>query len=275
MKIRISVATLVAAITLVPLTAVAQDAEQGVVSDTISHELTTNIHVWAPDGPGPYPIVWALHGTGVDYGRDFDVLATHLAKAGIVTFAPDYHASDWQLGRGDRVEREGECGYRYVRQIAQDYGGSTDEPVAFLGHSIGGTYALAGALNVDAYGPDGTYEECFEGAPRPDLVIPLAACHFEAHGRSWELDPATYGTGDASLLFIGAENDDECAAWQSVDAAAVFAGAGFESSSTVVPAATHLGVMGHAVVDDEWVSMPDDPAVMAVAQTIIEAIDRS
>ena len=264
---------LVIGLLVAPASAAAQEGEPGIVTDIVSHELITDIHVWAPDGEGPYPIVYALHGTGVDYGSDWGVIAEKLARAGVVTFAIDYHASDWQTGDFTRVIREAECGYRYVLQVADEYGGSSEEPVLSAGHSIGGTYALGGGLGVDRYGPAGTYDECFEGAPRPDVVVSIAGCHFEAYGRTFELVPEQFGTGDAALLFIGAEHDETCPAWQSVDAAEVFAAAGYDATSLVVPDATHLSLLGHEVVDGEFVTLADDPASAAVAEAIMGAIE--
>ena len=256
------------------LAAATDDAVGGVVTDTIEHELTTAIHVWAPDAAGAYPIAFALHGTGVDFGRDWDVIGSALAREGIVTFAPDYHASDWKTGDLERVTREAECGYRYARQVADRYGGNLDEPVIFMGHSIGGTYALTGGLGIDRFGPSGDFDECFEGVPRPELIVPISGCHVQAAGMTFDPRPAVYGSGDATVLFVGAEHDNVCPAWQSVEASEAFSEAGLDATSLVIPDATHMSLLGHEVVDDEWVTLLDDPAASAVVDAITEAVDR-
>jgi len=154
---------------LLPTSGLAQ-SDDGIITDTVSHELTRPIHVWAPDGEGPFPIVYALHGTGVDYGADWDVIGQNLASQGVVMFATDYHASDYPKGdfirviRVIRVIREAECGYRYAREVASVFGGDVELPITYLGHSIGGTHSLGGGLDVDRFGPGGTHDVCFEGS---------------------------------------------------------------------------------------------------------------
>jgi|GEM_PF-7048507 len=256
---------------LLPTSGLAQ-SDGGIITDTVSHETTPDIHVWAPAGEGPYPIVYALHGTGVDHGTDWDVIGAELARNGVVTFAADYHASDYLRGEFDRVTQTAECAYRYVREIASDFGGDLDLPITYLGHSIGGSYILGGGLGVDRFGPGSTYDICFEGADRPDLIVSIAGCHFEANGMSWPLIPSDFGTGEADLVFIGAELDDTCAAWQSDKAAEVFTAAGHDATSVVVPRATHLTLIGHDIADDEFVTLADHPAPAAVAQVILGAI---
>lgn len=51
--------------------------------------------------------------------EDWDEAGAALARRGVVVFAPDYRAT----GSNDELTRDLECGYRYVRSIAEAYGG--------------------------------------------------------------------------------------------------------------------------------------------------------
>lgn len=249
--------------------------EYPVAIDVISDETTQDIHVWAPATDGTYPVVYALHGTCDLCGDSWDVIGEALAANGVVVFGVDYHGTDYQEGRFDRMAQELECGYRYAREVAADYGGDLDEPVVFIGHSWGATMALGGGLDDEAFVPGGTYRACFEGAERPDAIVAIGGCHYEHQGRRFGFDPSALGNGDATVILVGGEDDEECTAWQSVDAAVELTQTGRDATSVVIPGADHFTLIGHQVVDDRWLTVADHPAAARVVQIILDAIDQA
>lgn len=244
-------------------------------TDVISHEMTEDIHVWAPASEGTYPVVYAMHGTCDLCGTDWDVIGEALAANGVVVFGVDYHGGDYLEGRFDRMTRELECGYRFARESAADYGGDLERPVVFVGHATGATMALAGGLDDELFVPGGTWDACFAGAERPDAVVAIAGCHYERQGMRFGFDATAYGSGDASTILVGGADDEECAAWQSVDAALELADSGRDATSEVIPDADHLALLGHDVVEDEWITLADHPAADRVVQVVLEAIDQA
>jgi len=46
---------------------------------------------------------------------------------------------------------------------------------------------------------------------------------------------------------------------------------GRRATSVEIPDATHLGLIGHEVVDGEWVSIADDPEPAQVVQLILDS----
>jgi hypothetical protein len=271
--ITVSVATLF----LTASSVQAHHEEFEVITDVISHEDTQDIHVWAPmAGAGdrrPFPVVYAIAGSG-GYGSDWDVIGSALAARGAVVFATDYHQDDIKIGRFDRIIRDVECGYRYVREVAADYGGDLEQPVVGLGHSLGAEMALGGALDDVSMVPGGTYDECFSGVERADITVGLGGCYYEAEGQTYTLESKGYGTGggDVSMVFIAGEDDETCEAWQSVQAAKDYAEAGFDTTYVEVPGTSHLELIGHDIIDDEFVTLPDEEAALTVAYAILEAI---
>lgn len=166
-----------------------------------------------------------------------------------------------------------ECGYRFVREIAAEYGGDLDKPVVNVGHSLGATMGLDGALNADLLGPGGTYDVCFSGADRPDAMVAIAGCHYEHEDRQFPFDATTLGSGDASIVLISGEDDEVCAPWQSADATDALRTAGFDVTLVEVPDASHLTLIGKDHVDGEFLTLPDEPAAALVAQAILKAIE--
>ena len=255
----------------------AHHEEFEVVSDVISHEDTQDIHVWAPmadEGDHrPFPVVYAVAGSG-GYGSDWDVIGSALAARGAVVFATDYHQDDSKIGRFDRIIRDVECGYRYVREVAADYGGDLEQPVVGLGHSLGAEMALGGALDDVNMVPGGTYDECFSGVERPDIAVGLGGCYYEYEGSTFTLEEKGYGTGggDVSLVFVAGEDDEVCPAWQSAEAAEEYTKAGFDATFVEMPDTSHLELIGHDIVDGEFESVPNHPAVLSVTYAILDAI---
>ncbi len=245
-----------------------------VATTGLSGEDTQKITVWAPDKDGSWPVVYALHGTGSS-AQDLAVFATVLAGQGVVVFATDYRSELMQTAEWKDAYVDTECGYRYARSAAADYGGDLDQPVTIVGHSLGATIALSMGLNESVFGPNGEFDSCPGETPRPDVVVPLSGCFYEYEDQTFAFDPVvwdlTYGESDL-VLVVGAE-DDVCEAWQSEDAATALRDDGFDTGLVTINGGNHFTVIFHDIVDDEWLTLPEDPAGMAVVQTILDAID--
>jgi hypothetical protein len=232
-----------------------------VTTTMVSHETTQDMWVWAPDADGSWPIVYALHGTD-STGDELATTASMLASHGYVVFSPTW-----------RSEMDGECGYRYALTVADQYGGDPDLGIIGIGHSLGATAILVGGLNDAAYAPGGTYDACFTGGPRPSLVVPIAGCHYEYQGNSFGFDPVPFSGRDVDITLVVGDNDTECEPWQSQDATEALNDAGYNAQLVEVEGGDHANVVFHEIVDDEWVSVPDDPIGEEVVQIILDAID--
>lgn len=145
-----------------------------VTTTVVSHETTQDIWVFAPDGDGPWPVVFTYHGQG-GTGDGLAGTAESLASQGLLVFSPSYRSTEFQY-----VEQDLECAYRYGLSIAEEYGGDLDQPITSLGHSFGAQMSVLGGLSEAAYGPGGTYDGCFDGAPRPDVIVAVAGCFCES-----------------------------------------------------------------------------------------------
>jgi predicted esterase len=245
------------------------EATSGGPSAVISHESTREISVWVPKGNGPWPVVYALHGLG---GRHTDLgeLALQLTDRGILVFSAQHSAPDWLS-----TEQDVECGYRYVRAIADQYSGDLDLPVTFVGFSVGATLVLNHGLAEDAYGPDGLYKVCFDGAPRPDVIVPISGCHYQFSGDQFGFNTAGWTNRDAHLSLIAGGQDSVCEAWQSRDATAILESAGYDVDLVTIDGANHFTVIFHDIVDDQWQTDPTQPAGQKVVEVILEAITQA
>jgi len=239
----------------------------GVSSAIVSHETTQDISVWAPDAEGSWPVVYLLHGYQGS-GQDLVETAAGLASQGVVVFAADYRSTAEQY-----IEQDAECGWRYAVSIADEYGGDLDQPITFVGDSMGASLVLVGGLNDALYGPGGTYDGCFTGAPRPDVIVPIAGCHYGHDGQQSEFDVTGWDNLDAALVLVVGEDDVVCPAWQSEEAVAALQSAGYDADLVVVPGGNHNNVVFYDVVDGEWVIVPNDPVGHVVVQTILDAIN--
>ena len=261
----------VTALLLTTSSAFGQDEGYEVETDVISHEATQDIHVWHPGSGGGFPVVYALHGLG-GTGVGWEVIAPALAERGVVVFATDYHSTDITQGRSDRIVADLECGYRYVREIAGDYGGDLTQPVLFVGHSLGAEMALGGGLDDMEFVPGGPYTACFNGADRPDAIVAIAGCYYEFEGQQFPFAASQYGSGDARTVLVGGEDDEVCAARQSRDATEALAASGREATYVEIAGATHATLIGHDIVDGEWLARPDHPTAAAVAGVILDVV---
>ena len=242
--------------------------------EVISHESTQEISVWAPVDEGSWPVVFMLHGLGGDR-HGLASTAAALAHNGLVVFVPDVRTT----GDPAATERDSECAYRYMMSVATEHGGDLDQPLTAVGHSLGGSTVLIGSLNEATYGPEGSYDECLTGEPRPDVIVSLAGCHYEYEGEQPAFDPSTYGWGNraAQLTLMVGDSDTICAPWQSQKATEALREAGYDVNYVEIAGGTHATVifLEEVVDDDEWIPAPEAPAGTATVEAILEAIDRA
>jgi acetyl esterase/lipase len=174
------------------------------------------VDVYAPDDPGPWPVVVMVHGRPRT-PADMVELAKAVARHGAVVFNADY--------RGVRpVEQKGwpyaiddvACAVRFARATAASYGGDASR-LMLVGHSFGGyvgtLVALAGDdFHGDCLAPDesalpdawvGIDANCLVGVPPPP--DPLWSVFYggtpEEKPRAWEKgDPLNHIGGNPGLV---------------------------------------------------------------------------
>jgi acetyl esterase/lipase len=239
-----------------------------VTTTVVSHETTQDIWVFAPDSEGPWPIVFTYHGQG-GTGDGLATTARNLASHGMLVFSPSYRSTEAQ-----HIEQDLECAYRYGLSIAEDLGGDLNQPITAFGHSFGGQMALLGGLSEADYGPGGTYDGCFDGAPRPDVIVSVTACYYEnPEGGRYPFDTAGFSNTDAKVVLFGGSDDEVCNIWQSQDASDALQAAGYDTALIEVNGGNHANVVFYEVIDGEWIDRPDDPVGHEVIQQTIDAID--
>ena len=203
-----------------------EDRPFEVTSEVVSHETTQDILVLAPDAEGSWPVVLAMHGVG-GTAEDMAVIASRLAGEGFVVFAPSYRSDmSTQEGVFDTV-RDAECGYRFARTIAADYGGDLDQPVTLIGWSLGASLVLEGGL-TEEIDPSQEVVDCFTEVPRADVIVAISGCHYEFEGAQFDFDLTGWENRDADVVLLAGEEDTICATWQSEDAVAELRSAGFD-----------------------------------------------
>lgn len=254
------------------------DAEPpfSVSSTVVAHETTQEISVFAPEPEGSWPVAYLLH--CYDCNReDSAEMARQLASQGIVAFVPDYRSTDAPVTQ----EQDLECGYRYARSIAAEYGGDLDQPVTFVGDSHGASWALGIGVGETYYGPGGDFGgACFTGVPRPDVVVAIGGCYYEYDGQTelvlpvidLMLEKTATATQDGDLVLVVGEDDDMCHAWQSEDATAALQAVGYKAEVHVMSGGDHHNVVFWTQSDGEWVTIPDDPVGKQVLQLILDNI---
>jgi dienelactone hydrolase len=241
-----------------------------VIAEVVSRETTQDMLVFAPDAKGPWPVIVAFHGVG-GTAEDMAEIATRLARGGAVVFAPTYW-TDISTQKGlEQAAIDVECGYRFARSIAAEHGGALDLPVTFVGWSLGATAALALGL-TEEIDPTGEHVTCFSEVPRPDIIVAMSGCHYEYEGRQLDFDTSGWGNKEADLILIAGEKDNECAAWQSQDAAAELRSAGYDVDLVMLQGANHHAPVFHDLQDGQFVVVADDPAGERTVEVILDAI---
>ena len=255
------------------LAAACGSGTQGVSTTVVSGEHTQDIWVTGPDPAsddfGTWPFVYALHGLG-GTGEGLSRTAEQLARNGVVVFAADYRSTELQ-----HVEKDAECGYRYAQSIAEEYGVDLDQPITIIGHSMGAFVGLFGGLSQDAYGPGGTYDLCYAAVPRPDLIVPIAGCHYEFEGNAFPFDISPFSNVGADIVMVVGSNDEVCEPWQSQDATATLVAAGYDVTLEELDGGDHANVVFYEKVGNEWVRADDDPVGNRVVEIIIDSINKT
>lgn len=241
-----------------------------VTSEAVSNETTAEMLVFAPEGEGPWPVIVAYH--GIDgTAQDMAELATRLAEEGSVVFAPTYSTDlTTTMESALKAAVDAECGYRFARSLAARYGGDLDQPVTFVGWSLGASAALGIGLSEDI-DPSGELVSCFEQVPRPDIVVAISGCHYEG-GELDLVDTESWGNEDADVILLGGENDTNCPPAQTKDAATEMGLAGYDVRLLMLEGADHFDPVFHAIVGGEMVDVPDDPAGERIVEVVMDAI---
>lgn len=236
-----------------------------VTTTMVSGSTTPDIWVYAPDSGGPWPVVFALPGSGGSAQRDLDVLATELARQGLAVFAADMY----------KLPQDAECAYRFVRTSAEEYGGDLSQPVTMVGYSTGASVTLVHGLGEDSYGPDSNLDiGCPPGAPRPDVLVSLNGCHVtvtevDSRVRFWD-------NTDAHIVLVASGQDTVCAPWNSEQAATTLREAGYDVTLVEIPDANHWAAVFHDLAFGTYSTLPvDDPSGQEAVETILAAIDEA
>ena len=74
------------------------------------------------------------------------------------------------------------------------------------------------------------------------------------------------------MVFIVGADDETCEPWQSAEAAREYAEAGFDTTYIEIPGTSHIELIGHDIIDGEFVTLPDEEAVLTVTYAVLEAI---
>lgn len=265
-------ALFVAALLTAALVAVScGDGGQAVTSEIVSNETTSEMLVFAPQrDAGAWPVIVAYH--GIDgTAQDMAEIATRLAAEGSVVFAPTYSTDFTTLEGFQQAGIEAECGYRFARSLAADYGGDLDRPVTLVGWSLGASAALGIGLSEDI-DPSGEVVSCFENAPRPDIVVAISGCHYEG-GQLDLVDTEAWGNEEAEIILLAGENDTNCPPSQTEDAATELDLAGYDVTLEMLAGANHFAPVFHDSAGGQMVLAPEAPAGERIVEVVMDAID--
>jgi predicted esterase len=237
-----------------------------VIAGPGSHDLRVWApHVRAPAESGRWPVVYAVPGSGGHKGN-FDLLGPALARRGLVVFATDYRSTSTDA----ELTADLECGYRFVRRVANDHGGDLHEPVALVGYSRGAR-AVFSLLDERRLGPGGTFDACSGGAPSPDVVVAAEGCYYAFAGETHVFPPVRPPTGTRFALVSGLA-DDVCPTWQSRKAAATLRAEGYDTTLVTVPGADHHAPIFRRVVAGRTVADPHEPAGKRLVRAVLDAV---
>jgi dienelactone hydrolase len=246
-----------------------EDGEFHVTSEVVSHGATRDMLVFAPDAEGSWPLIVAFHGVG-GTPEDMAEIATRLAREGNVVFAPTYGTDITTQEGVDRAAVDAECGYRFARSIAAEYGGDLDQPVTFVGWSLGASAALAIGL-TEEIDPTGEFVSCFGQVPRPDIIVAVSGCHYGG-GQLDFIDTEAWGNKEADIILLAGEKDTNCPPWETDDASAEMRSAGYNVELVTLKGADHYAPVFHDLQDGESVVISNDPAGEQTVEVILDAI---
>jgi hypothetical protein len=238
-----------------------------VTTTMVSDDTTQDTWVYAPDADGSWPVVFAVPGSG-GKAKDLEVLATELASHGVVVFATEWRTASSNVSN---FEQDVECGYRFSRTIADEYGGDLTQPVTFVGHSLGATAVLYHGHGAE-YGPDGWYDECFEVIPRPDVVVAIAGCHKKFN---YPVAVKEWGNPDAEVVLVSGSEDTDCTTTESEHAEVVLLSEGYDVTRVEIKGANH-GEFIFRDVDNSGEPLPTDhPTSQETVTIIVDAIENA
>lgn len=237
-----------------------------VTSSVVSGENTQEIGVWAPDAEGSWPVVFGFHGYG-GAKEGWDVLATELAKQGVVVFVPDYRST----GSGIDMKRDLVCANSYAASVAADYGADPDQSWTFVGHSLGAGIALIPRDDV-LDDPGGALDPCIEGLPDKGVVVAMEGCYYDSPDDP--ISDVTMPGAGIPVTLVAGEKDQTCPAWQSENAAQALEEAGYDVTLVTLPGGTHGTPLFLDPSQDPWAQLPsDDPGGQATVAAILAAIE--
>jgi dienelactone hydrolase len=240
-------------------------------SEVLSHETTQDVLVAEPDSGGSWPVVVAYH--GIDgTAQDMAALDEHLAATGAVVFAPTYR-TDLSSQQGlESAVRDGECGYRFARSVASDHGGDLEQPMTWIGWSLGALYAIEVGLH-EPLDPTGEGVPCFSEPPRPGVIVAVSGCYYESEGRPFDLlDPAGWANRDVRIVVLAGEEDTRCPADQSERLTAELRARGYDVRYELLEGADHFAPVFHRLEDDAMVPDPDSDAGQEVVRIVTDAM---
>ena len=251
-----------------------EDSEDdyGVRSHVVADETTQDILVFEPDAEGSWPVVLAFHGINGSADHMAEI-GKRLAGNGFVVFAPNYR-TDLSTEQGIvNAVRDAECGYRYARSIASDYGGDLDRPVTFVGWSLGALYVIQTGLD-EVIDPTGEYVPCFTEAARPEIIVAASGCYYEFEGKPFDLlEPAEWANEDAEVIVAAGENDTVCPAPQSQRAADELRSRGYDVRYVLLEGADHFAPVFHRDRNGDMVLAPDEPAGDRIVELVVDAAE--
>lgn len=237
-----------------------------VTSSVVSGENTQEIGVWAPDAEGGWPVVFGFHGLGADK-EGWDVLATELAKQGVVVFVADYRST----GSGIDMKKDLVCANQYAASVAGDYGADPDQSWTFVGHSLGAGIVLNPRDDV-LDEPGGALDPCTEGLPDKGAIVAMEGCYYDSPDDP--ISDVTMPGAGIPVTLVAGEKDDTCPAWQSEHAAQALEEAGYDVSLVTLPGGTHGTPLFFDPSQEPWAQLSsDDPGGQATVAAILAAIE--
>ena len=216
-------------------------------------ELPTELDVYAPSDPGPWPLVVVVHGGSQDRSY-FVELTEAIASQGAVVYNIDVEFTIPQLPAIKRIA----CAVRFARATAADYGGDPGW-ITLVGNSAGADAGAVAALAGDDFDGDCVVTDTsalpdaligFEGAyHRATTVINSAIDHTylkDEDPELWEaINPYSHIGGNPDLQIRLVHGDDDDTNWSdippevSIDFHQALADAGYDVEFTILEGASH------------------------------------